>query len=112
MVGAINTLVGYGAIFAATVGGLSPYAANALGYGLGFLCSFLLHRRWVFAAGGHALRQFRRFLGAFALAYGLNLAVLHVLLRLDAAPVAAQIAAALAYLPCMYALARGWVFRS
>lgn len=112
LVGAANTLVGYGVIFGATAGGLSPYAANFLGYGLGFLCSFLLHRRWVFAAGGNALRQFRRFLVAFAVAYGLNLALLHMLLRLDVAPIPAQLGAALAYLPCMYALARVWVFRS
>jgi putative flippase GtrA len=111
LVGLINSLIGYGVIFGAIARGFSPYASNFLGYALGFLCSFVLHRRWVFAAGGNVLRQFWRFLLAFLAAYAVNFATLHLLLRFDASPLWAQFPAALAYFLCMYAISRWWVFR-
>jgi glycosyltransferase involved in cell wall biosynthesis/putative flippase GtrA len=76
LVGVVNTLVGLAAIYAAMYFlGFDTVAANALGYGVGILVSFLLNKQWTFANSDQAIPTLLRFLLVIGLAYAVNLAV-------------------------------------
>ncbi len=77
VVGVINTLVGGGTTFA-TIPLLGAYWANVCGYAIGLCVSYLLNSRFTFT-GHRAPGALPRFWLGFALAYGLNLAVLRLL---------------------------------
>lgn len=109
--GAVNTAVGYAVIFGGLALGFSPYASNLAGYLIGLCCSFLLNKHFVFIGQGGRNGQVRRFLGAFAIAYVANLALLHLALGAGVGDVVAQILAGALYLAAMYTLMRVWVFR-
>ena len=79
LAGIANTLLGYGVILAGLFAGLGDYMANALGYTVGLLVSFLLNRRYTFGLRGSVERaEVMRFLLAVGIAYGGNLVVLAV----------------------------------
>jgi len=74
VVGIANTLTGLSLIFVAKwLVGVGDVAANAFGYGVGFLLSFSLNRSWTFGHQGSAGRAFMIFLAVQAAAYGFNL---------------------------------------
>jgi putative flippase GtrA len=113
VVGAANTLVGLVTIFAAKAL-LEPgdVVANALGYGVGVLSSFVLNRQWTFQDTGSIGPTMARFLLAFAAAYGLNLA--SVLLLIEPFQVNSYLAQAFGIIPYttgFYVLSRYMVFR-
>jgi putative flippase GtrA len=73
-VGVINTVVGLSAIFfAKLVLSMGDVAANALGYAIGLLVSFLLNRRWTFQHTGSVTRSLPLFLLVQGVAYSANL---------------------------------------
>ncbi len=76
LVGCANTLIGLSVIFLAMALGLSPVPANAAGYAVGLIVSYLLNRRFTFRSrvplGPGALR----YAAVVACAYALNLAIL------------------------------------
>lgn len=111
-VGAINTLVGFAAIFLLTWQGASPWVANVSGYAVGLTVGFVLSRTLVFGSRRGGLgREGMRYLMAFALAFLANLVVLKLSLeRLDLSPYAAQLLAAATYTGAMYLLCRHVVF--
>ncbi|MEL0210844.1 MAG: GtrA family protein, partial [Novosphingobium sp.] len=77
LVGVINTAIGFALILLGLRLGLSDFAANALGYGLGFCVSYALNRWITFKVeGAPSFREFGRFGAAFLLAYAANIAVL------------------------------------
>ncbi len=77
LVGVSNTFIGLAVIYLAwRVLGLPDLAANALGYAIGFLWSFMMNRRWSFQAEGPTGQHFRRFVLVCALAYTANVLVL------------------------------------
>lgn len=77
LVGIANTVVGYSVILLGLWVGVGDYWANAAGYAVGFVLSFVLNRRFVFRVDGPAGRgEVLRFLLAVAIAYGANLGVL------------------------------------
>jgi len=77
MVGASNTAIGLGLIWVAWRWLRWPdLPANLLGYGVGFLWSYALNRRWTFSHRGPRAQSFARFALVCALAYAVNLAVL------------------------------------
>lgn len=77
LVGLLNTAVGFSVILAALAAGLGDYAANALGYGLGFAVSYLLNRHWTFGVRQRiSAVEVARFGFAVAFAYSANLLVL------------------------------------
>lgn len=85
IVGVLNTGLGLAVIFAAkALLGWGDVAANMLGYGVGLAVSFVLNRNWSFAHRGAVLPALVRFLGAFLLAYAVNLATVLVLIRVSA----------------------------
>ena len=77
-VGLCNTAVGYGIIFGCMyLGGLDPITSNVLGYGLGLLIAYKLHRNFTFGSTGTQRKEATRFLVVFGVAYSANLAVLY-----------------------------------
>jgi putative flippase GtrA len=112
IVGLVNTTLGLGVIFASKAFlDLGDFAANAFGYAIGLLVSFALNRNWTFHDRGRQLAALARFVAAFAVAYGLNLAAVFTLrdgLRLNA--YAAQAAGVIPYTLAFYLLSARYVF--
>jgi putative flippase GtrA len=79
VVGVVNTAIGLAVIYGGLLAGLGDFASNALGYGVGLVVSFVLHRGWTFA--GRTTTLSRDALGfgvAWVIAYLANLAVIGV----------------------------------
>jgi putative flippase GtrA len=80
VVGVMNTMVGLGTIYACKYFlGLGDVPANAVGYTLGLINSFLWNRRWTFAQAGRTHVTILRFALVFLVAYGANLITMMVL---------------------------------
>lgn len=74
--GLLNTLVGFATIMAALWLGLGDVMANLSGYLVGLVLGFIINRQWTFRAEGRAGPvEIARYLGAFALCWGLNIGV-------------------------------------
>jgi putative flippase GtrA len=113
LAGLANSAVGWAVIFGGLWAGLSGLAANAAGYGVGLVLSFTLNRRFVFGVtGGVRGREVAKFLAAFAVAYGANVAVLFVAQSvLGADSALAQLPAIGAYVVILFVLSQLFVFR-
>ncbi|BEP95510.1 hypothetical protein GmRootA79_38940 [Acidovorax sp. A79] len=109
--GAVNTLLGFGIIFALMAGGMDPLWANIAGYAVGFVIGFLLSRNFVFRSNGKFIGQSLRYLLSFTICFVLNLFVLRAALQHMAA-IPAQVLASAAYTASMFLLARLWIYRS
>jgi len=112
MVGVVNTIVGLSAIWLALrLLDASAAAANAMGYGVGFLCSFLLNRTWTFRHRGGASTGLIRYILVCLVAYVANLIVVLQLGehfgRSDLVP---QIAGMVTYTLLAYAGSRLYAF--
>jgi putative flippase GtrA len=113
--GVANTLVGFGVIIALELGlGVGAHLANAIGYAVGVLISFLSSRFFVFRDRKAKARTPIRYGIAVAVAFAINQGVL-ALARLLLPPgaifdVAAQGAAAVSYTATLFALSHFWVF--
>lgn len=113
VVGIVNTAFGY-AIFwlGLHLMGMSPQMSNTFGYAVSLCFSFVLTRYFVFRAGdapGGAAAW--RFAIAFALAFGLNQAVLWLLLALSWRAEIAQLGAMVSYTLLFFILNKFFVFR-
>ena len=74
LVGAMNTLVTLCTIFICkSLIGVNEYIANALGYIIGVINSFLWNKQWVFHSQGRISREAVRFAIGFATCYSLQL---------------------------------------
>ena len=74
LVGAMNTLVTLCTIFICkSLIGVNEYSANALGYIMGVINSFLWNKQWVFHSQGRISREAVRFAIGFAICYSLQL---------------------------------------
>lgn len=74
LVGAMNTLVTLCTIFICkSLIGVNEYIANALGYIMGVINSFLWNKQWVFHSQGRISREAVRFAIGFAICYTLQL---------------------------------------
>jgi putative flippase GtrA len=113
LTGLANSAVGGGVIFAGLWAGLSGLAANAAGFAVGLVLSFTLNRHYVFGVRGAVSgREIARFLAAFALAYGANVAVLMAAQSvLGADNPWAQLPAIGAYVALFFLLSQLFVFR-
>lgn len=113
LTGLANSAVGWAVIFGGLWAGLSGLAANAAGYGVGLVMSFTLNRRFVFGVTGRVrAREVGRFLAAFAIAYGANVAVLFAAQRvLGQDSALAQLPAIAAYIVIFFLLSQFVVFR-
>jgi len=109
--GVVNSLVGYAVIFGCMKLGVGPILSNVLGYGVGFVTSFLQSRHWVFRSTDHVVADALRFAPAFLLAFAANFLVLAGLLELRANPYLAQVIAGLVFMAVGFAANYSYVFR-
>lgn len=108
----LNAAVGFSAIYAGLLLGLTSWVANASGYLVGLLFSFLTSKAFVFRSRERTGPELWRFVAAFLVSFGANLAVLGVLTRGDILPpILAQAAAVFTYVLVMYPLSRWVVFK-
>ena len=83
LVGVVNTLAGLSAIFGAKIlAGFDDSTANATGYAVGLMVSFILNKRWTFSFHAWGLAPLLRFIAVFVVAYAANLVL--VLWLIDA----------------------------
>jgi putative flippase GtrA len=112
LVGVANTVVGYGLILVLDLGlGLRPWMANAAGYGLGMLLSYVLNRRFAFRSRRAHRGALPAFILTAAACWGLNLAVLYGALSAGLPATSAQALAVLSYTVSFYLFNRYAVFR-
>jgi putative flippase GtrA len=112
-VGALNTAVGLCVILGSmALLGLGDVAANALGYACGLAVSFVGNRTWTFGDRGPWIDSLPRFLGVFAVAYGLNLvALFFVRDHLQVNSYLAQAVAIVVYTVSFFVGSRTFAFR-
>lgn len=82
LVGLANTAIGVSVIAGGILAGMPPLLANALGFVVGLCISFLLNSRFTFGSDPRSIRLVVRYLAAFLVAYGCNLACVLVLDRM------------------------------
>ncbi|HYP83633.1 GtrA family protein [Variovorax sp.] len=113
-VGVVNTLVGYGIIFASMyLLHMGPVASNVLGYAVGVVVSYFLNRRFTFRSSRAARTEFLRFVSVVLLAWLANLAVLVFLIRhMHVHEGLAQVPAGVVYLAISFLLSKFFVFAS
>jgi putative flippase GtrA len=111
-VGVLNTAIGLTFIFAAkALLGWGDLAANAFGYAIGLMASFVLNRTWTFRDRGRIGAAMLRFLGAFGLAYMANLATVFALRDFAALnSYLAQAAGVIPYTIVFFLISRVFVF--
>lgn len=82
LVGVANTLVGLSTIYLAKwLGGVGDSLANACGYAVGLVVSFVLNRNWTFRHTGAVLPAALRWLMVFVIAYTANLGTVLTLIH-------------------------------
>ncbi len=110
LVGLLNTAVGVSTIFAMlafTPAG--PFLSNATGYGVSLTVSFFLNRSFTFKAADRGFPALK-YLIAFAIAYGANVAALSVGLWAFKNPYLSQAPGIATYPIVFFLLARYYVF--
>jgi putative flippase GtrA len=112
IVGVFNTAIGY-AVFLVGLRwlGLAPAVANTLGYAVALGFAYVLNKTFVFDNATLSAKSLRRFLVAFAVAFGINQIVLHLGLAAGARPELVQIAAMVCYTVIFYVANRVFVYR-
>ena len=115
LVGLINTAVGYAVILALDLGlKLNPFIANAGGYAVGLLISFVLSRSFVFRSQDSVRRAGPRYVIAVAAAFALNQLVMGAARALlPDAPLGhatSQLAGMASYKVALFLISYFWVF--
>lgn len=106
--GFVNTLLGFGIVFALRPF-IGEFPANAAAFVVVVPLSYVSHRDWSFRAPDKTWRAFRRFLPVVALGYVTNLALLASLLPVFPGVVAQTIAIS-AHVAVTYLLFKHHVF--
>lgn len=117
LAGMINTAIGMSITLVLDVAlGVAPALANAAGYAVGILVSWILQRRFVFRSRDAGWAAKTRYVTTIALAFAVNQAVLWAMPLLvgDSRParVASQVVAMASYTVVQFILFRLWVFRA
>ena len=113
-VGVVNTIIGFGVILLAmTAFKIPPVWSNVIGYACGLSVSFVLNSRFTFSDRGRpGWGAVFKFLTAFAIAYGLNISTLILLLMSGRElAVIAQLIAMCVYTFSFFLLSHFFVFR-
>jgi putative flippase GtrA len=113
IVGVLNTAFGYGVIFAAMyLAGLSPVASNVIGYSVGLIVSYVLHRTFTFKSASKSRTEPVKFLLVFLLAYLANLATLVLLIdHFGLHEALSQVGAGAVYVVSSFLFNKHYVFR-
>ena len=110
-VGVLNTLVGLTAIYCLRASGASEVAANAGGYAIALVASFITNKRWTFESEGNWGRHLLGFLSIVLFAYTLNLLTVLALLNwTHVDPRICQAAGIVPYTATVFVLS-WWLFR-
>lgn len=98
LTGIANTFTGLSIIYLAKwLASMNDIAANALGYGIGLILSFVLNKRWTFQHVGPAYPAIIRFLVVIGAAYVANLIV--VITSIDVLQINSYVAQAIGIVP-------------
>ena len=110
--GGINAVFSYAVIFSCMYAAkLSPELSNILGYCLGLLMSYGLHRFVTFRSTKSPANEFARFTLVFIFAFLVNLVTLILLTKyMNIHPGVGQVIAGLAYIATAYLLNKTFVF--
>lgn len=112
IIGVINGIVGLGTIAVMVLAGASPTLANVVGYGLGLIASFALNSSITFRARRTGFQTVAKFLGAFAIAFALNLLTVRFgEQHFGEHRLFASFIGTPAYVIAFYLLCEFWVFR-
>ena len=113
LVGAFNTILGYGIIFFFMyVIDLSPEFSNAIGYMTTLIVSYSLHRRYTFRIKQKKNIMFFYFLIVFMISYCANLVILVILVRAMGVHAGiSQFVAGAVYVCTSYLLNKHYAFR-
>ncbi|MGH8563178.1 MAG: GtrA family protein [Gammaproteobacteria bacterium] len=113
-VGALNTFVGLGVIYACKrLLGFGDVLANVSGYAVGLTIGFMLNKHWTFGYTGNVRVAVLRFLAVLAIAYSMNL--LCVLWAIRVAGIDGYVSQAIGVLPytvIFYLGSRLYAFRA
>jgi len=80
-IGVINTIIGYGLIFALMFFGIDPFLSNVIGYAVGITVSYILNKNFNFRSEKSTRETFPKFVGVLLTAYVINLVILFICLR-------------------------------
>lgn len=113
LVGGLNTAFGLSAIYALMWLGADYRLANAAGFALGCVLSFVLNKSWTFRHDGHWRDSFLRWLVVVAGGYALNLlAVVALHDGVGVNPYLAQLGGMAAYTGATFLGGRSFAFAS
>ena len=113
LIGVVNTLLTLAIIFALIYWlDAQPLLANAVGYVIGFCCSYVFNRLWTFRSQAPVGRSIGRYFIAALVAYGLNALVIHFgIYWAGVSKYWIQAVGAVVYTASLFVLSRAWVFR-
>lgn len=113
LIGVVNTLLTLAIIFALIYWlDAQPLLANAVGYAIGFCCSYVFNRLWTFRSQAPVGRSIGRYVVAALVAYGLNALVIHFgIYWAGVSKYWIQAVGAVVYTASLFVLSRAWVFR-
>lgn len=112
IVGIFNTIFGYSMMFGFTFIGIIPEISNALSFGVAFIASYVLNKKFTFKSKRNHTKDFTRFAISSGIAYFINLLTLiicHRILLLN--EYISLVIACFAYCIVGYVLHRFWTFR-
>lgn len=106
LVGVVNTTVGYSVVFfLMLVLGLGAKFSNVVGYAVCLVFAYIMHRKYTFKSKGAVHGEFIRFFAVFLVSYGVNYAVLAVVLDFHlVGDVMAQVVSGFAYVSTSFLL--------
>lgn len=110
-VGVINTIFGFGLIFALMFFGLSPELSNVVGYSFGVCLSYVLNKFFTFKSKTKNKAEFFKFIASMLIAYILNFIALKVLLEFQINAYIAQIISGGVYTLSGFLLSKFWTFK-
>ena len=91
---------------------MPPESSNGVGYAVGLVASYALHRKYTFNSKQSRSLEMVRFLAVFIVAYASNLAVLVILIRkLGIHEGISQILAGFVYVVASYIMNKYYVFK-
>lgn len=111
IVGALNTLVGFGIIFTLMYLGNDPTISNLIGYICGIMFSYFMNKSLTFKSKNKSKLEFIRFIVAMLISYLLNLTTLKLALNSSVDPYISQIIAGFIYTMSGFLISRFWVFK-
>lgn len=113
IVGAFNTIIGYGIIFILMALGTIPEIANIIGYIFGIIVSYILNKIYTFKTKTKSKKEFIRFVMCMICSYLINFIALIVLYRyFDVDKYIATIIASIFYTLSGYIFSKYFAFKT